>query len=74
MYVKAFIVNEALFLEQHINIVNTVKLQRFWFICIKQGDSDFVAICFGTKFKLSGRSFSYSKCYRFWGIPNFIVI
>ena len=36
MYVKAFIVNEnkclkPFFLEQHINIVNTVTLQNFWY-------------------------------------------
>ena len=38
VYVKAFIVNVnkclgPFFLEQHINIVNRVMLQRFWFIC-----------------------------------------
>ena len=37
MYVKAFIVNvnkrlKPFFLEQHINIVNRVTLQSFWFI------------------------------------------
>ena len=37
MYVKAFIVNvnkrmKPVFLEQHINIVNRVTLQSFWFI------------------------------------------
>ena len=37
MYVKAFIINvnkclEPFFLEQHINIVNRVTLQCFWFI------------------------------------------
>ena len=39
MYAKAFIVNEnkcmkPFFLEQHINIVNRVTLQSFWFIFI----------------------------------------
>ena len=38
MYVKAFIVHvnkclKLFFLEQHINIVNRVTLQSFWFIC-----------------------------------------
>ena len=36
VYVKAFIVNKCpkpFFLEQHINIVNIVPLQSFWFIC-----------------------------------------
>ena len=42
MYVKAFIVNvtkclKPFFLEQHINIVNKVTLQRFWFICSLDG-------------------------------------
>ena len=37
MYVKAFKVNvnkclKPLFLEKHINIVNTVTLQSFWYI------------------------------------------
>ena len=37
MYVKAFITNVSkclnpFFLEQHINIVNRVTLQSFWFI------------------------------------------
>ena len=37
MYVKAFIVNvskslKPFFLEQHINIVDRVTLQSFWFI------------------------------------------
>ena len=37
MFIKAFIVNvnkrlKPFFLEQHINIVNRVKLQSFWFI------------------------------------------
>ena len=31
---------ETLFLEQHINIVNRVKLQRFWFICSRQRVKD----------------------------------
>ena len=38
VYVKAFLVNvnkclKPFFLEQHINIVNTVTLQSLWFIC-----------------------------------------
>ena len=38
MYVKAFIANvnkclKPFFLEQHINSVNRVTLQSFWFIC-----------------------------------------
>ena len=38
VHVKAFIVNvnkclKPFFLEQHINIVNRVTLQSFWFIC-----------------------------------------
>ena len=38
VYVKAFIVNRKnawnpFFLEQHINIVNSVTLQSVWFIC-----------------------------------------
>ena len=38
MYVKSVIVNvnkclNPFFLDQHINSVNTVTLQRFWFIC-----------------------------------------
>ena len=38
VHVKAFIVNlnkclKLFFLEQHINIVNRVPLQSFWFIC-----------------------------------------
>ena len=37
MHVKAFIVNvnkhlKPFLLEQHVNIVNTVTLQSFWFI------------------------------------------
>ena len=42
MYVKGFIVNvnkclKPFYLDQHINSVNTVTLQSFWFIytCIK---------------------------------------
>ena len=38
MHAQAFIVNvnkglKLFFLEQHINIVNRVTLQSFWFIC-----------------------------------------
>ena len=41
MYVKAFIVNvnkslKRFFLELHINIVNGITLQSFWFICIRR--------------------------------------
>ena len=31
---------ETLFLEQHINIVNRVTLQSFWFICSRQRVKD----------------------------------
>ena len=45
MFVKAFIVNVnkcliPFFLDQHINIINTVTLQSFWFICNKRYSSD----------------------------------
>ena len=50
MYVKAFIVNvnkrmKPFFLEQHINIVNRVTLQCFWFIFSVKHDGHIEIMC-----------------------------
>ena len=76
MYVKVFIVNvnkllKPFFLEQHINIVNRVTLQSFWFIFTLFTRLDKYRVFFHTS---NRKSVSSSYSYLAWTIQVNVLL